>query len=186
MDRKGFLIRSKPDLITYPSRTIVRQEVQREIDSEKTVPAPDSRYHAYAAPMEDGRLLTDYRQACVTRAPPGTQFAVKQWNIHNTDELIHISRLRQVQSSGQSLGSAATELPPAVIQQCTPERCSIQQSQYRNGLGIERNDGTPPLFGTFQFPPDPSVRRNNHTSIGLNKEIAYGRNTPGRWVNLYQ
>jgi hypothetical protein len=186
MDRKGFIVRSKPDFIVNPPKTIVQQEVQREIDSEKTTPAPDARYNAYAAPMEDGRLLTDYRQACVTRAPPGTQFAVKQWTVHNTDEMIRISRLRQVQSSGHSLGSAATELPPAVVQQCTPEGCSIQQTHYKDGLGIERLDGTPDLFGTFQFSPGSVVQANNRTSLSLNKEIAYGRNTPTRWVNLYQ
>ena len=186
MDRKGFIVRSKPDFIINPPRTLVQQEVQREIESEKTTPAPDSRYHAYAAPMEDGRLLTDYRQACVTRAPPGTQFAVKQWTVHNTDELVRISRLRQVQSSGHSLGSADTVLPPAVLQQCNPESCSIQQTHYRDGLGIERTDAAPELFGTFQFPASAVVKANNTKSTGLNKDIAYGRNTPSRWINLYQ
>ena len=43
--------------------------------------------------MSDGRLVTDYRDKCVTRAPPGTQFAVKSWTIQNTDEIIRLSRV---------------------------------------------------------------------------------------------
>jgi hypothetical protein len=186
MDKKGFLIRSEPDLIVQPNQTIVQQEVKREINSEKTDPGVDPRYRAYAAMMEDGRLVTDYRPACVTRAPPGTQFAVKQWSVHNADELMHVSRLRQVQTTGQALGSANTELPPKIIQHCLPESCVIEPSGYQYGIGIERKDRCPELFGTFQFGPDAMTLSKNRNYLQLNKEIAYGRNTPTRWVNLYQ
>jgi hypothetical protein len=186
MDRKGFLLRSQPDLIVHPPQTIVNQEVRREINAGKTEPAPDSRFGAYAAPMEDGRLLTDYRQTCVGRAPPGTQYAVKQWTVHNTDEIINISRLRQVQNTGQALGTAQTELPPAVLQQCSTDSCSIQPTRYPTGVGIERVDAAPSLFGTFTFPPDYSILAINKNSLDLNKEIRFGRNTPTRWSTLYQ
>jgi hypothetical protein len=186
MDRKGFRIRSEPDLVIQPSRTIVQQETMREIDATKTVAAPDARFRAYAAPMADGRLVTDYRDRCVTRAPPGTQFSVKNWTVHNTDEIINISRDRQVQNTGQALGTANTDLPPAVIQRCTTEGCSIQPSDYQNGLGIERVDVAPPLFGTFTYPPDMNTLARNKNFTALNRTIAYGRNTPMRWGNLYQ
>ncbi len=186
MDRRGFRKRATPDLVRQPSSYIVEQETDREIEATKTIPAPDSRFHAYAAPMADGRLVTDYRNHCVTRAPPGTQFAVKNWTIHNTDDIIRISRQRQVQSTGQALGTAATELPPAQTQQCSPEGCDIRSSGYKGGLGIERTDKAPPLFGTFTFPPSAVTRAKNTTSVELNTMIEYGRNTPSRWSNLYQ
>ena len=186
MDRKGFLLRSEPDLIVHPPQTIVNQEVKRELNAGKTEAAPDSRFRAYAAPMSDGRLVTDYRQACVGRAPPGTQLAVKQWSIHNTDEIIRLSRLRQVQNTGQALGTASTELPPAVLQQCSTDSCSIRPTGARAGLGLERTDVAPSLFGTFDFPPDYSTLQRNKNFTSLNNEVRYGRNTPTRWSNLYQ
>ena len=186
MDRKGFRLKSEPDLIYQPSRTIVKQETVREIEATKTVPAPDNRFRGYAAPMEDGRLITDYRDKCVTRAPPGTQFAVKNWTIHNTNDIINISRLRQVQATGQSLGAAATELPPATFQSCDTNTCSIRSSGYSGGIGIERTDKAPPLFGTFTFLPDYDTKTRNKEFTGLNRISEYGRNTAMRWANLYQ
>lgn len=186
MDSKGFRIKGDPDLVRQPSRYVVKQETMREIESTKTVPAPNNRFRAYAALLEDGRLLTDYRDKCVTRAPPGTQFAVKNWTIHNTDEIIRISRQRQVQNTGQALGVAATELPPALYQSCTTNSCSIYGTGYENGVGIERTDKAPALFGTFSFPPSYETLAKNKNFTSLNKTIEYGRNTPGRWMHLYQ
>ena len=184
MDRKGFLLRSQPDLIFHPSPTIVTQETTRESEASKTVPPTDARYPAYAAPMEDGHFITDYRQSCVGRAPPGTQYAVKQWTVENTDEIIRISRKRQAESTGQVFGTANTEPPPLEIQKCDTEKCSIQPTYGKYGIGLERVDKTPPLFGTFDFSPRPG--QLNSSLIDLNKEIRYGRNTPNRWTNLYQ
>lgn len=186
MDSKGFRIRSEPDLVVQPGRTIVNQETTREFEATKTVPAPDSRFRAYAAPMADGRLVTDYRDKCVTRAPPGTQFAVKEWTVKNTDEIIRLSRDRQVQSTGQAMGSAPTELPPAVLQKCSPTGCDIYGSGYTGGLGIERTDKAPPLFGTFTFAPDAATLSRNRNFTALNTTVEYGRNTPTRWSHLYQ
>jgi hypothetical protein len=186
MDSKGFRIKGEPDLVRQPNRLVVKEETMREIEATKTIPAPDNRFRAYAALLEDGRLVTDYRDKCVTRAPPGTQFAVKNWTVHNTDEIIRISRLRQVQNTGQALGAAATEMPPSLYQSCTTNSCSIYGSGYPNGVGIERTDKAPALFGTFTFPPSEETLEKNKNYISLNKTIEYGRNTPGRWIHLYQ
>ena len=186
MDSKGFRIRGEPDLVMQPTETRVNQEVSREIQATKTVPAPDSRFRAYAAPLSDGRLVTDYRDRCVTRAPPGTQFAVKEWTVKNTEEIIRISRDRQVQNTGQALGSAPTELPPALLQGCSPTGCQIRSSGYANGLGIERTDIAPPLFGTFTFPPTEATVAANRNFTALNSTVEYGRNTASRWTHLYQ
>lgn len=186
MDRQGFRLASTPDLVRQPPRAMVRQETTREINATKTTPAPDNRFRAYAAPMADGRLVTDYRDKCTTRAPPGENYAVKQWTVHNTDSIIKISRDRQVQSTGQSLGTANTEIPPAVIQDCDVNRCHIDATAYPAGLGIERLDPAPPLFGTFSFPPTEATLARNKNFTALNRQVAYGRNTPSRWTHLYQ
>lgn len=186
MDSKGFRLKGEPDLVVQPSRKIVRQETQREIDATKTCSAPDNRFRAYAAPLADGRLVTDYRQACVTRAPPGEQFATKSWTVHNTDEIIRISRDRQVQDTGHALGTANTELPPSVVQRCQTTGCDFRVTNLPYGIGIERSEPVPPLFGTFDFKPSAATVARDREFTALNKTVEYGRNTPARWVNLYQ
>lgn len=186
MDRKGFRIASEPDLVIQPPRNEVKQETMREIEATKTTPVHDSRFRGYAAPMEDGRLITDYRQRCVTRAPPGTQFAVKEWLIRNTDKVIQISRDRQVQSTGHALGVANTDLPAAMYQHCSPSGCQFTESGYRDGIGLERMEKVPELFGTFTFPPNMETIARDRDFTSLNSRIEYGRNTWSRWSHLYQ
>ena len=187
MDRQGFRIASTPDLVRQPPRAMVGQETRREINATKTTPAPDSRFSGYAAPLDDGgRMITDWRDKCVTRAPPGQNFAVKQWTVHQASDIIRITHEREVQSTGHALGTANTILPPAVLQTCDTTGCRIESTSYANGLGIERTDIAPPLFGTFGFPPTPATLARNKNHIALNKTIGYGRNTPTRWEHLYQ
>lgn len=185
MDSKGFRVQGKPNLNAQPTARFVQKETTREINATKTTPAPDSRYWAYAAQMADGRLVTDYRQACVTRAPPGAQFATKQWNVHNADEIMRISRERQMQNTGQALGTADTELPAALYQNCSPYGCQFTAGS-EIGVGIERNDPAPPLFGTFMAKPDMETLRNNSEHTDLTTHFEYGRNTARRWARLYQ
>ena len=185
MDSKGFRLNDHAEIIHQPSWSQINQETTRESEATKTTPAPDSRYSAYAGHMEDGRLVTDYRQACVTRAPPGTQFAVKQWTIHNADQIARISRLRQVQNTGQALGTAKTELPAAGYQQCTTERCNFYKGS-SDGVGLERIEPTPYLFGTFTFPPDMKTLSKDMTHTSLTRLNEYGRNTSKRWKNFVQ
>jgi len=182
MDNQGFRL---PQYPKQPSQSFVKHEATREINAQKTYPAPDNRYNAYAAKTEDANFITDYRPICVTRAPPGSQFAVKQWTIHNSDEIMNISRKRQAEQTGHVLGSANTELPASQFQSCTTNSCSIVGSGVSYGVGIERMDKSPALFGTFQFPPDSQVLQNNVNKLELNREINGGRNTPARWNALY-
>lgn len=183
MDSHGFRL---PQYPAQPPASVVKKETDRELNAMKTIPAPDSRYEAYAAPLEDGRLVTDYRPSCATRAPPGTQFAVKQWTVHNANEIARISRKRQAELTGHVLGTAATVPPPAVLQSCSPSACQIRPTNYAAGLGIERADSVaPPLFGTFTFEPTAEVLRHNKTHLELNSELMGGRNTPARYSHLY-
>jgi hypothetical protein len=185
MDSKGFRLNTHSKIIHQPSWGQLKQETTRESEATKTVADSDNRYLAYAAMMEDGRLVTDYRQACVSRAPPGSQFAVKQWTIHNAEGIANISRRRQVQNTGQALGSAKTELPAAAYQQCSTEKCNFYAGS-SDGVGLERIEPTPPLFGTFTFPPDMNTRSKNKSSIELTRFNEYGRNTSKRWINNVQ
>lgn len=186
MDSKGFRLKGEPDLVVQPSNRILNQEVNREINATKTCSAPDNRFRAYAAPLADGRLVTDYRQSCVTRAPPGEQFAVKNWSVHNTDDIIRITRERQVQDTGHSLGTAQTELPPLMIQKCSPNGCGFYPVNLSGGLGIERSEPVPNLFGTFDFAPSAATMTRDREFTALNTTVQFGRNTPARWMNLYQ
>jgi hypothetical protein len=184
MDSLGFRL---PQYPSQPPASIVKKETDREINATKTVPAPDSRFEAYAAPLEDGRLVTDYRPSCATRAPPGTQFAVKQWTIHNAEEIARVSRKRHAELTGHVLGTAATEMPFALTQDCTPYQCHIQPTQVgiAGGIGIERMDVAPELFGTFTFAPSASLLAQNKTHTELNRQVLGGRNTPTRYTHLY-
>ena len=185
MDSKGFRLNDHAEIIHQPLWSQISQETTRESEATKTDSRSDNRYWAYAAMMEDGRHVTDYRQACVSRAPPGTQFAVKQWTIHNADEIVRISRRRQVQNTGQALGSAKTELPAAAYQQCVTEKCNLYKGS-PDGVGLERIEPTPPLFGTFTFPPDMNTKAAHTKHIELTRVNEYGRNTSRRWINLVQ
>jgi hypothetical protein len=184
MDSKGFRLNEHAEAIFQPSWRQVKQETTRETEATKTIPVSDSRYLAYSAPMEDGRHVTDYRQACVTRSPPGTQYAVKEWTIKNADKIIDISRSRQVQNTGHAIGGTDTSISPQSYQQCTPVKCNFYAG-VPDGIGIERVEPTPELFGTFIFSPDLNTMYMNTKNIELTHKNEYGRNTSHRWNNLY-
>ena len=122
----------------------------------------------------------------MTRASPGEQFATKNWTVHNADDIIRISRSRQVQTTGHSLGTAKTEVAPAIIQRCGTTGCEFIGSGMVMGLGIEREDIAPQLFGTFTVNPTATTSAANVKHIDLNTTVEYGRNTPTRWMNIYQ
>ena len=184
MDTKGFRLNDHAEAIFQPSWRQVKQETIRETEATKTIPVSDSRYSAFAAPMEDGRLVTDYRQACVTRSPPGTQYAVKEWTIKNADEIIRISRSRQVQNTGHAIGGTDTSISAQSYQQCTPVKCNFYGG-VADGIGLERIEPTPELFGTFIFDPDLNTTSKNNKHIELTNKNEYGRNTSQRWNSLF-
>ena len=145
-------------------------------DFPKTMPTPDSRYPDYAAPMEDGRLVTDYRPNCSTRAPYGHQNATKTWLVENAEEVVRVARQRQAEYTGAVYGAPFRGPPPASVQECSVYGCSYREGK-AGGLGVERaNSVAPPLPGTFD--PRPFYRSlqapTQHT--GLNRRNEGGRN----------
>lgn len=186
MDSQGFRLRGYPDLVSQPSWNTIQQETSREINATKPIPAPDARYHGYSALMEDGHYITDYRPSCVSRAPPGTQFGVKQWTVNNASNIIQLTRSRLLQLTGHSLGLINTEPDATKIQKCTTDRCSITRTNAKGGIGIERDEAVPELFGTFHGSPDAMTRMRNTKSAKLTTKYEQGRNTSLRWQQLYQ
>jgi hypothetical protein len=144
------------------------------------LPADDPRYTGFAAIMNDGREFTDYRQPCQTRVEYGLQAGVKRWLVGNTDSIIKVSRDRQGQNSGHFFGLQNLSPSAKIVQVCDPMSCKISSSD-PSGLGIERSEQCPELFGTFQGSPN----SQNIKNIGLNVENYGGRNTPLRWQRYF-
>jgi hypothetical protein len=113
-------------------------------------PAPDSRFSGWAAPLEDGRLVTDYRAHCERNIPAGKQFATHQWIQRNADEIIELSRQRQSEAAGANRGFDNTIVPAAEnIVTCDTFACGYSQTMIQGGIGTERREPVPELFGTF-------------------------------------
>jgi len=115
------------------------------------LPTADSRFPGYAAPMSDGRLVTDYLPECSKNVPAGRQFATKEWMTKNAVEIIRIGRERYAQQSGASFANADTIPPPAFVVECTSSDCSRRPTRKVGGIGTERDAGPLPyLFGTWE------------------------------------
>lgn len=143
-----------------------------------TEPAEDARYPAYAAQMQDGRLVTDYRNHCSRNIPPGAQFSTKKWMVHHADEIMNASRKRQAEWTGASLGTANTVPPPAEIVHSTPFTNEIMPSGAKNGIGLMRADAkSPDLFGTFIVGPTMAELQANRKNIALTTHYQGGRNS---------
>jgi hypothetical protein len=171
MDAKLFRLPTKPNLY-YPGAPIDIEKRARV----SQLPTPDSRFPGWAAPMEDGRLATDYRPNCAMNIPVGHQFETKEWMQKHADALIDTSRKRMAETSGAVFGLDTSVVPPASIYvSCTESGCEQTVSTDPMAIGIERlGDAAPELFGTFSFhvrsaPAAPAV--------GLNHRYEGGRNS---------
>lgn len=148
MDSKFFRKTTTPNYYAesvedkMPSSTITRP----------SLPTMDTRFPYRAAQMTDGRFITDYRSRCSENIPTGSQYATKNWMIHNTDSIISISRERQAIYTGAIYGTVNSVPPFEASVKCTPTGCSYTESSSdMNAIGIERDDRSPDLFGTFAF-----------------------------------
>lgn len=169
-----------PNLFNDPSfGSIYHSARNAYVQSNKEIsPVQNIRYPAYAATLEDGRLVTDYRPQCTKNIKPGKQFHTKLWLIHHSEEIMDESRRRQVEWSGASLGMANTVPPPAAIVHSTPFYSETIPTYMHNGLGIERaNSKAPELFGTFRYEATMSEIQNNRKNIGITNVYEGGRNS---------
>ncbi len=177
MDSRFFRKTTDPNFYeNTPGNWSVRGTAYKTVVSERnTFPTPDPRFPGYAGMMEDGRLITDYRPQCNKNVPVGSQYAVKEWMQKNTPSIIDVSRTRQATMTGAIYQFDTTVVPPPVgTVQCTPTDCGYAEaSPY--GIGIERVDPAPEIFGTFTFPNRSAVPPSR---TELTKTFEAGRNTP--------
>ena len=155
MDINGFRTPQSPWFFSQPPTTLVdiRNSERTPEKQTKSLPTQDNRYPGWAAPMSDGRLVTDYRPRCELKVPAGSQFATRLFMQRNADSIMSQSRKRQAINTGAGLSyDGTTEMPPAEYVKCSTSECKIR-SAFANpvaeGVGIVRVEGVPHLFGTF-------------------------------------
>lgn len=178
---KGFRYSTGPNYYAYqPSvMEIIKQANKEQIHSLE--PARDNRYPAFAGPMADGRLVTDYRTHCYENIEVGKQFATKHWMQANAEIIMDTSRRRQQEWSGGSLPILDLGPPPADIQRTNADTFEIAETNYAGGLGIERADqNTDQVYfaGAFYYPPSLAEERNNISKIRGTVDYEGGRNSP--------
>ena len=181
---KGFRYSTGPNYYAYqPSvMEIIKQANKQQIGGAKgTEPARDNRYPAFAAPMADGRLVTDYRTHCYENIKVGDQYATKHWMQANAEAIMDVSRRRQQEWSGGNLPILDLAPPAANIQQTNADTFEIHDTNYIGGLGLERADqNTDQVYfaGAFYYPPSLAEERNNISKIRGTVTYEGGRNSP--------
>jgi hypothetical protein len=176
MDINGFREAQSPFFFTQPPTYLVETRAkQAALPKKNTLPTPDSRFPTWAAPMEDGRLATDYRARCEVNIPAGQQYASRQFMQKNADSLMRQSLQRQAESSGAgSRYDSSTEVPALAYVRCDTLNCGYIPND-PTGVGIERREGCPELFGTFAQ-SRPTLMKP--TQPPLTQIYEGGRNTP--------
>jgi hypothetical protein len=177
-DSQFFRVRTDPDYYKGVDQFESRSTAYRTVLAEKnTVTTPDNRFPGWAAPMTDGRLITDYRPHCAGNIPAGKQFATKGWIQNNSEDIIRVSRERQAKQNGATLGLDMTTVPPpANVVKCEATQCWIAPTGLPNGIGTDRSyDKAPELFGTFSYNSTGPVRPSR---LGLTTQFEGGRNSP--------
>jgi hypothetical protein len=143
MDANLFRLPTSPNL--YAGKRISKPSVSASF------PTEDSRFPGWAAPTQDGRLVTDYRSRRETNIPVESQEKSRIWIQQNAEEIIRISRERLAERSGMIYGVDSSIVPPpAGIVNCSAAGCKRTEVAV-NGIGLERADSKAPhLFGTYE------------------------------------
>jgi len=176
MDDEGYRLPQSPWFFSRPSKHHVAQQARAAaVPKKSTAPTQDSRYAGWAAPMNDGRLVTDYRPQCEANIPTGMQFATKSFLQNHAEELMHMSRQRQVEQSGAALPyNSIVTMPANKYVKCDTTQCYTKDGAEK-GLGTERAESVPELFGTFSPKYASSAAPSQPT---LTRAYEGGRNTP--------
>jgi len=174
MDSKLFRLPTSPNF--YSGIASADPFELREQQKRSQLPTSDSRFPGWAAPMSDGRLVTDYASHCSQNIPSRQQFATKEWMTKNAEQIIRVTRERLSQSTGSIYGLDNTVVPPpALIVSCATDDCTRTATDAPGGIGMERADSAAPdLFGTWEYSDvAPTVQRTPLTTV-----YEGGRNTP--------
>jgi hypothetical protein len=150
MDAKLFRLPTNPNF--YASSQTSWPVTPTQHNNKQIFPTQDSRFPGWAAPLEDGRLVTDYRSHCEANIPPEKQEVSRIWMQRNTDQIIAIARERQTTITGMIYGVDSSIVPPPeVVVHCTATECTRTATNAPEGIGMERSGcPCPELFGTFE------------------------------------
>lgn len=156
MDARLFRLPTEPNLF---SKHRGPKQIQA---SRATQPTKDARFPGWAAPVADGRLVTDYRYHHEVNIPVEAQESSRVWMQQNADSIRLLSRQRLAETTGAVYGvDMETDAPAALIVDCTTAGCRRLPTGEKNGIGAERASATAPeLFMTWRpdsiLPPPPS------------------------------
>jgi len=175
MDARLFRLPTKPNFFAAAATANPFDVHQRQKFSQ--LPTEDIRFPGWAAPMSDGRLVTNYQNHCSQNIPSGNQFATKEWMTHNATELIQVSRDRNARQTGAIYGLDTSVVPsPASIVECTRSDCTRTATHIGGGIGTERYpNAVPELFGTWETP---ATGRVSMANVPTTLRYEGGRNTP--------
>jgi hypothetical protein len=169
MDANLFRLPTSPNF--YASNESASHTVQRRSTG---APAPDARFPGWAAPIADGRLVTDYRSRCETNIPSKAQEKTRIWIQRNAEDIIRISRERVAAATGMNYGIDTSIVPGATSYvQCTAAGCEYSGG-VSDGIGVTRKEDVPYLFGTHE--PTGYERQFTHIQQ-TTKQQEGGRNT---------
>jgi hypothetical protein len=93
--------------------------------------------------------------------------------VHEADSIIEVSRKRQATYTGAIYGTDTSVVPRAEMAvKCVPMGCEYSEVA-TGGIGVERMDKAPELFGTFSYPslappPAPKLALTSHFEGGRN------------------
>jgi len=170
MDAKLFRVTTTPNYYETNSVPVINNRTPSQL------PSPDSRFPGWAAPMSDGRLVTDYSAHCESSIPVGKQFPTKHWMQNHATEIINASRQLSATRTGAGFPFDPTVVPPPQTKVfCKPDSCSRVTTHAPGGIGIEREGAVAPeLFGTYNpvsgIPAPPA-------KISLTSQYEGGRNS---------
>ena len=176
MDSQRFVKPTYPDFSPKLNWDMLKEAEQRvAVPDKRTEPVEDIRYPGYASIMSDARLVTDYKSKCEYNVVPsqyGNSF--RTWLQHHSDGFIQVSRHRQAERAGSYYHNAVYPPPPKQLQRCDEFDCTFSRTDLKDGLGLERREVVPELFGTF------AAHTNNApmNRVFLTDKFEGGRNTP--------
>ena len=172
MDSKLFRLPTSPNFYGAPHSS--RPVDIRTTAVNQNIPAPDSRFPGWPAPMADARLVTNYQPHCQSNIPAGRQYPSVRWMQRNGDKIIETNRAVAGKQMGGIYGLDDTVVPPpSNIIKCSRSACSISNTEARGGIGLERRDIVPELVGTYELDKGPSPPSNTE----ITRKYEGGRNS---------
>jgi hypothetical protein len=174
MDSKLFRITTEPNYYKSLQTTppVVKTNTRNSL-----LPAPDSRFPGWPAPMSDARLVTDYNPQCSKNVPTGKQYPTTLWMQRNGSEIMEYSRQASRIATGSIFPFDKNVVPPPEsVVSCTRSVCKRVQTGFDGGLGVERNEGVPELFGTFST-REPKYEKKVQENVQGTTKYEAGRNS---------